>query len=346
MQVEKEESIRDILRVRPMSKLTGKFSEEKAGRVEGVLLHFNDELFPKLAKVKDELAKELSLFVDWSGNSKVDLLALPQHGRSLSFNRLIVDKNGEVYRYLDLKGVGMKKSDSIHEPIQNAISEVWGLMDYEDAKKDWEMSGVLIKNGVKTAAPFAIIQLNQIITANGERVSVEELKKQGRIPEEYQPVVYVRAFSEFMRVHDAEKQDFEKFAKEHRMSVEEYVKWWIKEEARNLSRIHSAGMTHNGVHIGNVTLDGRIVDNNSVYPERKGYKDIGMVVEVISYICEKTGMDAVENCKFFINEYFKNRDTIEKEEFREIYKKMRIEGLPIREEIAALFERKFGEIFY
>jgi len=77
-----EESIKDVLRVRPMSTLSKQFNIEHASRVEVVLLHFNDELFPQFSKVKEDLAKDLFIFTDRSENATVDLLRLEGEGSS------------------------------------------------------------------------------------------------------------------------------------------------------------------------------------------------------------------------------------------------------------------------
>lgn len=65
-------------------------------------------------------------------------------------------------------------------------------------------SNILVENGIKTSAPIAIIKIDEVIMADGSRLKVKELKN---IFEDFQPVLYLRAFSELMRVDEAMPED-------------------------------------------------------------------------------------------------------------------------------------------
>lgn len=332
----KEESLKDILQARPMSKLSDRFYSEDVGGVKGKLVYFNDELFPRLSAVKDEIAKELSLFVDWSGkNAEFDAKRLSQHGRSFFFNHVLVDKEGRVWKYIHVKGGGVSKKNirDANQPVTSGeeLDEAEGLFDIEGAVADKDSSMLFLRNGVKTAAPFMIIEIEEVITKNGERKSIEDLKKKGelhkniRYDEEilpYRPVLYIRLFSEVMRLEDATKSDYEKFAEEHKMSLKEYRRWWVGREADNIARIHELGKFHNGISDHNLTIDGCIVDNDSV----KSISGSDATFFEFTYLLNVIGINMADSSspeknnlsKLLLEKYLKGRKNIDRKELYEL----------------------------
>ena len=331
------ESISDVLkelRATPMSKISKRFFMEDVGNVKGVLLSFNDELFPHLPISEGDIAEKLSLFVDRSGrNATLDLLRLPEHGRSLSFNVKFSDKHGNVYNYIDVKGAGLPKKGPHrdNETIKKDItSGVWGLLEYWGAKADWDASNLMIKKGVKTSAPIAIIEIKELILKDGERKSIEELKKMGMIPQtikyddevcEYKPVIYLRAFTEFMRFDGVTKKDLADFAKEHGFkSTHDYMDWWMKEVAKNLAKLHDLGKVHHYMGGHNLTLDGRIVDNDGVKNPtvfNEFITDLDSLIEKgINHLPTPWLIHAKEFKATLFKTYLENRKNISQEDFR------------------------------
>jgi len=329
----KEESLKDILQARPMSKLSDAFYSKDVGRVKGKLVYFNDELFPRLSAVKEDIAKELSLFVDWSGkNAEFEAKALPTHSRSFSFNHILVDKEGRVWKYVCVKGGGMSMRN-IPEDIQpvdqhDRLHEAQGLFDIEGAIADRDFSMLFLKNGVKTTAPFMIIEITEVIMKDGGRKSIEDLKKARKLTKKirydkeilpYRPVLYVRLFSEVMRLQDAKKQDFEKFASEHGMSPKEYRRWWIERGAQNLAGIHRLGKYHGNISSHNLTLDGCIVDND-------GVKDVSFDdatrIDLTDFLCSilycVPASETRELSRTFIEKYLEGRGNIEERELKHL----------------------------
>lgn len=377
-----DEEIADVVRrAKPMSILSKEeFHIENARQVKGKLILFNKELFGKHFPGGQDFIEKLSVFSDRSTTVKMDLegadvrfelLRLPQHERNLSLNVKFSDSFGEVYNYIDIKGVGLpKKSQYGSETIEKAESGMWGLVAYESAMEDWRWSKLLIKNGAKTSAPLAVIKIDSVILANCEEVSIEDLKKQGRMPRtiqyegdkgiyEYTPVIYLRAFPEVMRLDDAKKEDLEKFAKEHGMSLDGYTDWWIGREAKNLATIHRLGKLHSGLHPGNLTIDGRIVDNDDFkdYPTgaaRKGAVDplareIGVLIGdvfLLNMLAGISNLEKPERAALLVEKYLEGFKDITKEEFRGVYKYFTsnyIYTLQGTERIRELFKRKFNE---
>jgi len=373
-ETEEKHSIAEQIRAMPMSKLSKeRFSIENVREIMGELILFNDGSFSKHFPIRKEDMTKLAVFAyraESETGSKsnpegvaLQLLRLPEHGRNLSFNIKFSDNRGNLYNYIDIKGVGLPKNARLldasnsrllfdvdilpeTETIEKAHPGMWGLSDYESAIKDWEESNELIKKGnVETAVPIAIIKIREIFLKNGEKKSIEDLKNEGRIPRritygdekyEYTPVVYLRAFKEVMRVSNAEKEDFEKFAKEHGMSNGEYVDWWIGRIAKNLAKMHNQGKVHKNLIFHNLTLDGCFVDFDTVkdyniknikmamWPEHIGpdwivMNDIEKILVAVDYLSNTLGSDSAtyrhKKRMLFFENYFENFTNITKDVF-------------------------------
>lgn len=334
-----ESEVAKELRIKPMLTRSDHFFKENVGRVRGELVDFNRELFKTFPVKEEDIAKKLSFFVDWSSKkTEIDLSGLFMHSRSLFLPIKFSDREGEVYNYIDIKGLGMpRKANDAHMALRRkGPEEVWGLLDYEDARRDWNISSQLIKKGVRTSAPLAIISITEVITPEGKVVSVEKMKKWGSMGEEFRPVLYLRAFPEVMRIADARVEDIEKFAKVHGMkNAEEYMKWFVKEVAENLARMHNHGLVHKNIIGHNLTLDGRIVDNDTVetvkmhsnnrfarfFFEKVKHEAFSRDVEHAARVimCElvfQKHSDKLKLVSLFLDEYIKNRESIDADELR------------------------------
>jgi hypothetical protein len=352
---------------RSMAELSDKFIKHKVANVEGVLLWINKEILPYLKMSEEEIVKRFSIFVDCSdGEAGQHLLGLPDHTRTLFLSIKFLDKDGRRWNYITIKGVGLPKFSHMPEgaeTIQRNIDDVWGLSHREDVEKDCKISKKLNEIEAETrlpitTMPIAIIELKKVRLKNGEKVSVKELKEQFIIPENFTPVLYVRGFSEVMRVSDARKSDIRKFAKEHGIKFEEYPSWLMGRLAENLAKTHSAGITHENLFTDNIGIDGCIVDwdtardvnPNSPEAYNSIAKDVRMLMDGVSEKLRKLKVSSVsKNTEelIFLKKYVESRRDLGKDGFKEIYVPLK-EKLPnpdegIVTEIESLFEKRFGE---
>jgi hypothetical protein len=330
---EPEESIRDALeaiRQKPMSILSKeKFFKQSVSEVKCEPLLFNSRLFKHLPIRKEDIDK-LSVFIDRNGNAAtLELLGLPAHGRSFFLNVKFSDRFGNVYNYISIKGTGLheKGTQKYDETIRTyGNTDVWGLLNYDDAKIDWNMSNLFLRNGIRTSAPIAMGRVEELIFAGGRRISMQDLRKQGRIPAyveetgekvEYIPVLYLRGFSEIMRLQDAKQEDYERFADAHGMTRDEYRDWWIEEVAKNLARMHNLGKAHYGLNVHNLTLDGCIVDHDTVTSFIGSHYffsiDIAQSAGIVRGFTTRLGYSPdyeVPNEKLFLEKYLENRTNV------------------------------------
>jgi hypothetical protein len=219
--------------------------------------------------------------------------------------------------------------EDIQPVIQNdKLHEAQGLFDIEGAIADRDSSMLFLKNGVKTTAPFMIIEISEVIMKDGGRKSIEDLKKERKLTKNiqyddeilpYRPVLYIKLFSEVMRLKDAKKQDFEKFASEHGMSLKEYKRWWVEREAQNLAGIHGLGKYHGSISNHNLTIDGCIVDNDSVKDASFGHATAVDLRELLcSLISNVTASETRELSRIFIKKYLEGRGNIGEQELKNL----------------------------
>lgn len=334
-------------RPRPLSTLSEAFFTEKVRRVDGKLLKLNDEVVPNLPISRDQVEKELSVFVDWDGDRPdMRLLGLRAHGRVMYFNLRFADRYGNIYDYVSLKGAGMPRGSrkgSIHsKPIgRDCLNGAMGLQEYWGAIASWDASNRMLEKGIETTVPIAIIGLEDVVMEKGEVKSVEDLKRSKVIPDiiyyadsgftkyTYTPVIFLTGFpEEAMRVVDAEFEDFEMFAGERGMGgLKEYARWWSRRLANNLAKLHDLGIAHDGLTVHNVTLAGIFMDNDTVCDATKENKkivgDFIDVERVSRDFAERVMVDVDSHRKEFIKTYLANRrNRMEDEEINIIQKRL------------------------
>jgi hypothetical protein len=190
---------------------------------------------------------------------------------------------------------------------------------------------------------------------------VEELKREGKIREymtdfdtheqyEYIPVLFLRAFSEVLRVGDSDKHDFEAFAKKMGMKLQEYGNWWTEEIAKNIAKMHNLGKIHTNLTPQNLTLDGRFVDNDTVKSLRPGIEvsfltDITSALDSLSYFCAVSWASKVqEHDALFLKTYFENFRNIGENDFS-FFANVLIQYMTedSKRAISELFEKKFNK---
>ncbi len=223
--------------------------------------------------------------------SAYELEVHPEHGRSGIIGRVIFrDDEGRLYRDVDVKGVGHAVAGKQHSkvfPVRIddgfwAEERTYGILYGGYARSDIEMTEKFLKAGIRTCRNIAMIKLKDII-CGGERLSVEEAGRKGIIKKDDDPVVLVRAFGTRTRLGDVNQknaledarllvaQEFGFDPKE--FHTEEYLKWIVKTAAQNIARMHRHGWLHGYLSDHNITLDGRIVDLDSVVTEEEAARE-------------------------------------------------------------------------
>lgn len=223
------------------------------------------------------------------------------HSRSGLLGRVIFkDKQGNLYRDIDAKGLGystisyqegeqkvgkVKKAES--DGTARSTTGGWytkgtlGILNDSLARRDIRFTREFMKAGIRTHQPIALIELKEIIDEFGNRVSVEEAKRKGILADTDEPVIELRAYGTRSRLNDvaqakdpnvAEKLLSDAMAivvQEKNLSLEtfsklDYLKWLIETTAINIARMHYKKWVHGFLTVHNISLDGRIVDLDSV----------------------------------------------------------------------------------
>lgn len=230
---------------------------------------------------------------------------LPYHLRAALLGRVIFrDNNGKLYRDVDIKGGGFLGEGHRIPSHKGVVSQpagfkdprfgysVSGLLDKKSALLDYKNGEDLNKLGVRVARTIAIIELNEIIV-NGEKISIGEAKRRGIIKGNFTPVLQIRAFGTRARISDLlTDDDLEKFSKlpgfktyeqtsrylledakkivaqelgKKSMTDEEYLSWFTSTLGKNIALIHRQGWIHGSIDAQNITLDGRILDFDTLH---------------------------------------------------------------------------------
>ena len=157
-----------------------------------------------------------------------------------------------------------------------------------------------------------------------------------------------------MRVEDATPNDFRKFAHEQGMkNTAVYAQWWSEKIAKTIAKMHVLRKAHGCPHCGNLTIDGVLVDNDSVHKSslESDMYDLIITHNVVNRLTrQKLNLfleDASRIRRNFLSIYAENCPEINEDEFKALYKKLRKDWgkkpvIPIREPLEDLFEDKFG----
>jgi len=179
----------------------------------------------------------------------------------------------------------------------------FGVRNESNSRYDAEITEKLVKLGVRTHRILAIIKINEIIAEEdamnkqrrkSRKISLDEAKEKQYIHPKVNPIVEVRAFGTVARVferplrggydwresfvdgkinlscliedlEDAKKLVAEEIGIENdKFGYYDYFKWLVKTSGKNLGIMHKNGYTHGYATTMNITLDGRIVDFDSV----------------------------------------------------------------------------------
>lgn len=210
-------------------------------------------------------------------------------GRSILFGEFeFKDKEGRLYRDVDLKGTGtFLKTETgqyvvgeIRKRGNNPELEAKGLMNYNGALKSKDCAEIFLSNGIRTNRVIAILDLKEIINKEGNKISIEKAKEIGIIPEAMRPVIMIRAFNTKERIDYIKRISTEKekqramlalddaktlVAQElHRnpsdFSLNDYLKWFAETLGEQIAKIKKVGFYSGNLHPQNITLDCSIVD--------------------------------------------------------------------------------------
>jgi hypothetical protein len=225
----------------------------------------------------------------------------PEHRRSALLGKVIFkDKDGRLYRDIDLKGIGYIGKNKVLEPGKNISTlgswrgaEVEGFLESEEARRERDAQENFLKAGIRTARTLAIIELKEIIF-KGEKISLSEARKRevierkinrglriltGKESFPLDPVVQVRAFGTKARIRDVlykdkdnkREQQSKIFLNDAKKLVsqeigkdlssnKDYFEWFAKTLGANVALMHKNGWYHQYLADHNITLDCRIVD--------------------------------------------------------------------------------------
>lgn len=257
------------------------------------------------------LSQDPSLASDFSSLLEV----WPTHHRSaLKTRKAFQDSAGRVYRDVDLKGGGHVYNYTLDWAARDLVignpGEAHssggrsGLIDWKEAMTDYELSKQLTDLGVRTSKVLAVIKLEELIAQtrpliiNGEswgdqddvrKISIQQMREEGSLPEDFVPVIEVRAFGTKARVQDlleipryivrdfgslkrasggfyeaflADAMEIMRFelSQTRRVTQKQYLTWFARTLGANIGLMHRNGLSHNVLGEHNVTLDCRIVD--------------------------------------------------------------------------------------
>lgn len=259
---------------------------------------------------------------------------MDNHFRSALLGKVVFkDKEGNLYRDVDIKGMGpINYTNLMVESIEAGSARKtgkgktpWGFLDWGYAETDRDMSELFIKQGLRTHRALAIIRLDEIIVENGEKMSVSKARKLGYIKYTTEPVIEVRAFGTKARItdgispvlfEDAKHMVAQELGKDpNNFSNEDYFKWFAQTLGKQVAIIHDTGFTHGYLTDHNITLDCHIVDLDSVkenkakkfIDDEEIRKDISKAMDALAVLChDKNIVNYRELSVDFFNSYISN----------------------------------------
>ena len=197
------------------------------------------------------------------------------------------DKEGNLYRDVDAKGIGHLRRHSRGlgyrvAPVEGGGEGPWrvkGLLESGYAHTDRYNSEMLIENGIRTYRTVAIVELKELIV-EGKKITVKEARKTGLIPIDFVPVVAIRAYPGTREriesgpapqerretaLGDAATLVAQELGKDpEEFSAHEYLTWFAETLGRQVAKLRKLGLHHGYITPHNTTLDCRIIDLDSV----------------------------------------------------------------------------------
>ncbi|MEK7200820.1 MAG: hypothetical protein AAB672_01675 [Patescibacteria group bacterium] len=278
------------------------------------------------------------------------------HGRAGLLGRVIIqDDEGRKYRDIDAKGVGYLSQKHIFE-----FSGTPGILNYEAATKEKDVSEAMLKLGLRASRVLSIIRLKEIFDKEGKRISIEEAKQKGLIRGTDEPVMEIRLMGTNARIQDitisnedttyTETQQKnvlriedaiiivgqELGKKPEEFSLKDYEIWFAQNLGQQVALMHHNGWVHICLTDQNITLDGRIVD----FATAEHYSEQKPNVEELLSKANWSGdiLKAVHSLRKFCRQIYKNTlftklgDGIGLERLIEEFKKSYFDNLKLSEE--------------
>lgn len=189
------------------------------------------------------------------------------HGRSALVGQVIFkDIDGRIYRDLDLKGIGKVEFNQSKPSVglvemgphgfEGLFRDTWARVGAERAEE-------FLKFGIRTERYLALIELEEFIDENGNKVlSIDKLSIGPTI-------VAVRVFGTKNRISDINDTSLldaktivaqEQGKNEQKFSWRDYLKWFSETLGKNVGLMHKNDYIHRFLLNHNITLDCRIVD--------------------------------------------------------------------------------------
>lgn len=214
------------------------------------------------------------------------------HLRSGIVGRIIfTDDENNLYRDVDLKGIGFvnvyflnkNPNYSVGLVLETQSNQTRGINYLSNAIIEAEKGEIFLKMGIKTARTLAIIELSEIIDEKGEKITVDTARQTGKILKNNVPVAILRAWGTRTRIddilllsdpresrvalllEDVQTLVSQDLKQTHKKFVDaKYFEWLVTVVAENIARMHKHGWVHGNLTPHNITLDGRIVDLDTV----------------------------------------------------------------------------------
>ena len=253
-------------------------------RVRNRVLAVNEDVYSPFSLIEGQVSP-LGVFAHYSPQYHysrfyrgLKLETYEGHGRTVILGRvLFCDKQGRVYRDVDLKGIGMVGGWGVGTPGYHREGGRTGLLDEDSAFYEWQVSETLLSAGVRTPRVLAIIGLEELVV-DGKKWGLVKATESDVLDPDFKPVILVRAFGTRARVEDpyAYRQlgkilvsDAKKMVEQEtgeEMTLEGFFEWFGKTFGRNVAILHNMGLYHGYLTPHNITLDCRLVDFDSVQP--------------------------------------------------------------------------------
>ena len=263
-----------------------------AVEVDNRVIFVNSEIESPF-KIEEGMSTELGVFFTPDPkNEKIKKIeVVKDHGRSGILGRVIFkDKQGRLYRDVDLKGIGyifgeINEDNALEKMVVRPIQRIKGMQtrgiaDMSYVQNDLEMSEEFLNAGIRTYRIIAITELKELVDASGNKIPVDNARKQHIIKKNDKPVIEIRAFGVRTRIGDLmslsklEKEslieDAMKWVVQEQnndikdFSKQNYFNWFIECMAINFARMQHKGWVHGYLTDNNITLDARIIDLDSV----------------------------------------------------------------------------------